>query len=259
MSLVEALRQQRAAWESRPLLRRLYADWFAELDRLRSPLDAPTVELGSGIGAFAEAVPDVLSTDVEATPWARDVVDAAELPYADASVANLVLVDVYHHLASPAAFLDEAVRVLAPGGRVLILDPFCSPVSTFAYRRFHHERTDTGAAAFDDDPGLAGAPMEGNQARASLSFFWGEDELARRWQELRIVERRRFACILYPLSGGFSRRPLVPSWAYRPLALLERLLRPAAPLLAFRCLVVLERIGAHVASPAIHGGASSPT
>src|SRR5206468_3948345 len=104
VSLVEARTEQRAAWESRPLLQRLYREWFSELDRLRSPVDGPTIELGSGIGAFAEAVPDVLATDVEATPWAERVVDASALPFADGSVANLVLVDVYHHLVVPAAF-----------------------------------------------------------------------------------------------------------------------------------------------------------
>ena len=59
--------------------------------------------------------------------------------------------------------------------------------------------------------------------------------------ELRIIERRRLAFLLYPLSGGFSRRPLIPAALYRPLAALETLLTPAAPLLAYRCLVVLER------------------
>ena len=58
---------------------------------------------------------------------------------------------------------------------------------------------------------------------------------------LRLMERRRLAFVLYPLSGGFSRRSLVPERAYRPLALVEQLLRPFSRLLAFRCLVVIER------------------
>ena len=66
-------------------------------------------------------------------------------------------------------------------------------------------------------------------------------EFTRRWPELRLVRRRRFAFVLYPLSGGYSRRPLVPPGLYRPLQVLETVLSPLAPLLAFRCFVVLER------------------
>ena len=55
------------------------------------------------------------------------------------------------------------------------------------------------------------------------------------------TRRRRFAFVLYPLSGGYSRRPLVPPALYRPLQVLESMLSPLAPLLAFRCFVVLER------------------
>lgn len=241
MSLEEALRQQADAWRARPLLRRIYRGWYRLIEGELARVPGPTVELGSGIGAFKEAVPGVVATDVEPTPWADEVVDAGTLPYEPGSVANLVLIDVFHHLARPARFLEEARRVLAPGGRVVILDPYCSPLSTLAYRRFHHERTDPSAPAFADDAEVAGAPLASNQARATLVFFREREELERRWPELRIVARRRLALLLYPLSGGFSRRQLVPGALYRPLAALERLLAPLAPLIAFRCLVVLER------------------
>jgi SAM-dependent methyltransferase len=200
------------------------------------------VELGSGIGRFREVVPRVVTTDVEETPWADEVVDATRLPYADASLANLVLIDVLHHLADPAAFLDEARRVLRRGGRLVVLDPYCSPVSTPLYRRFHHERTDLDVPAFEADAATAQTPLASNQACATLVFFRHADELGRRWPELRLVERRRLALMVYPLSGGFTRPQLVPDVLASPLRMLERLLAPLAPLLAFRCLVVLERV-----------------
>ena len=126
----------------------------------------------------------------------------------------------------------------------MILDPYCSPVSTWAYRRFHHERTDLDAPPFGDDEQVAADPMESNQARATLVFFRNADEFRRRWPELRIVERRRLATVLYPLSGGFSRRQLLPSALYRPFTAVETLGRLLAPLIAFRCLIVLERAAA---------------
>jgi SAM-dependent methyltransferase len=240
--LQDALAAQLRAWEAKPLLRRLYRGWFRLLRERLADVPGISVELGSGSGRFRESVPTVVATDVEPTPWAQEVVDAEELPYEDGRVANLVLIDVFHHLARPSRFLDEARRVLAPGGRVLILDPYCSPVSTWVYRRFHHERTELDVPALADDEAVAAAPLASNQARATLAFFRDRAAFEERWPELAIVERRRFAILLYPLSGGFSRPQLVPDALVPLVAPLERLLAPAAaPLAAFRCLVVLER------------------
>ena len=85
---------------------------------------------------------------------------------------------MFHHLARPARFFDEASRVLMPGGRIVILDPYCSPISTLAYRRFHHERTDLSAGAFEDDATIAAEPLASNQARSTLAFFRHEEELS---------------------------------------------------------------------------------
>lgn len=241
MGLGQALAQQARAWDERPLVRRQYTDFYGRIVRHLSAVEGPTIELGSGIGKFKQFKPDALTTDVEPTLWADAVVDAEHLPYADASVANLVLLDVFHHLADPARFLDEAARALAPGGRVVILDPYCSRVSTPIYRRFHHERTDTRAPAFERDADVGKAPLESNQARTTLVFFTHRDAYVRRWPELPIVAEERFAFLLYPLSGGFTGPALLPTPLYSSLALVERVLRPAASLLAFRCLVALQR------------------
>jgi SAM-dependent methyltransferase len=240
VTLADELAVQERAWNERPLVRRLYLQWYVEIARRLRPA-GPTIELGAGIGRLKEVVPGAVATDVEETPWAEAVVDAERLPYAEASVGNLVLVDVFHHLADPARFLDEACRVLRPGGRVVILDPYCSPVSSLAYRGFHHERTDLTAAPFAADRSLAGDPLTANQARATLVFFRHAEELQARWPALPVVERKRLAFLLYPLSGGFTRRPLLPRQVQPAARVVERLLAPLAPLLAFRCLVVLER------------------
>jgi glycosyltransferase involved in cell wall biosynthesis/SAM-dependent methyltransferase len=240
-SLVDLLRQHERAWNERPLLRSLYREWFDALARRMSRAPGLSVELGSGIARFREAVPDLLTTDVEPTPWSDRVADATELPFADGEVANLVLIEVFHHVPRPSRFLDEATRVLVPGGRVLVLDPYCSLVSTRLYGRYHHERTDAHAEPVADDASTGVAPLASNEALATLAFFDGADELARRWPELRLVERERLALLAYPLSGGFTRRPLVPDAVGRILQRVERRLGFLAPLLAFRCLVVLEK------------------
>lgn len=239
--LVEALRVQERAWAERPLVRSLYDEWYRAIGERLSSVPGDSVELGSGIATLRRVCPEVRPTDVEPTPWTEEVVDAESLPFADGSLANLVLVDVFHHLARPAVFLDEAARALAGGGRVVVLDPYCSPLSTLAYRAFHHERTDLGASPFGDDESIQADPLASNQARATLAFFRHADELARRWPALALVERARLALLAYPLSGGFTGHPLVPVGVGRGLQRAERRLSFLSRLLAFRCLVVLER------------------
>jgi SAM-dependent methyltransferase len=235
VELVDALLAQEAAWAERPLVRRLYREWHEMIRRRLSAVSGPAVELGSGFGSLRETIPDVVLTDVEPTPWTTEAVDAQHMPYADSSLANLVLVDVFHHLARPRRFFDEAARVLTPGGRVVILDPYCSPVSTIAYQLFHQERTDLRAPALEDDMSVGASPLASNQARATLVFFRYLDQFERSWPQLAVIERRRLAPLAYPLSGGFGGRRLVPGFAHGPLAAVERLLQPLAPLLAFRC------------------------
>lgn len=237
----ETLQAQRDAWSRRPLLRALYTGWFRLIERELSPLDGPTVELGSGIGSFKEFRPATIATDVADTPWSDEVVDAEALPYDDGCVANLVMLDVLHHLRHPSRFLAEAERVLRPGGRVVVCEPYCSPVSTVAYKALHHEPIDLDTDPLGDQAQSSERPFDSNQALPTLLFWRHADRLAARHPALVLTRRRRLALLLYPLSGGFSRPTLVPRVLWRPLAAVERLLSPLAPLLAFRCLVTLER------------------
>lgn len=237
----DELAQHEAAWASKSLLRRVYRGWYQQIARELSRVPGPTVDIGSGIGRIKEVIPASVTTDVEPTAWADLVVDAAQLPFGEGAVANLVLLDVFHHLARPAAFLDEAVRVLAVGGRLVLLEPYCSPLSTIAYRRVHHEGIDLEADPFADAPERAASPWTANLAVPTLAFFRRTAELQRRWPELAMVERRRLTLFVYVLSGGYSRRPVAPGALYRPLSVAEWLLSPLLPAAAFRCLVVLER------------------
>lgn len=239
---VQTLAEQRRAWESRPLVRRLYTGWYQLIAARLAPVPGPTVEVGSGCGTFKEFMPATIATDVFATPWADRIADAERLPFADGELANLVMIDVLHHVQRPAAALAEAERTLAPGGRLIMVEPYCSPLSAFGYRRFHHEPLDltadpdARAVASSDDP------FDANIALPTL-IFWRRPELLERWAPaLRAIERRRLAWLAYPLSGGFTGRRLLPEWLAGAALAIERGLGPVlCPLAAFRCLVVVER------------------
>lgn len=239
--LVAELQRQRDAWETRPLVRRLYRGWYERMGALLADVPGPTVELGAGIGTLRESLPQVVATDVAPTPWATEIVDAQALPYPDGSVANLVMVDTLHHVPHPLDLLREAARSLAPGGRLLALEPYGSPLSALAYRIGHREVFDLRADPFAAAPQSSDAPLDANGAVPTVLFFRRLERTQALFPELKVIHRSRLAVLAYPLSGGFLGRPLVPARLGGPLLALERLLEPLAPLAGFRCLVALER------------------
>jgi SAM-dependent methyltransferase len=239
--LVSTLQQHRRAWEQRPLLRAVYREWFGRIVQQLSDKPGLSVELGAGIGAFKEYWPEIVTTDIAATPWVSQVVDAQALPYPDESLVNLVLIDVLHHLPYPMKFLSEANRVLRCGGRVVILEPYCSPVSTIANKLFHEERTDLSIDPFGEPPLSSPAPYDANQAVATLLFWRRLDQFRKLYPDLLVRHRSRFSLVLYPLSGGFTKRSLLPGSLVGMAERLERMIAVGAPLCAFRCLVTLER------------------
>jgi SAM-dependent methyltransferase len=239
--LTEDLEVQRRAWEERPLVRALYRSWYARMARLLAQGDGPTVEVGTGIGTLRESIPGVVATDVEPTPWSHRVADAQDLPYEEGSLANIVGVDVLHHLPRPLRLLAEARRTLRPGGRLVLLEPYGSPASTLSYRFLHHEDWDARADPFADVALSSDRPLDANGALPTLLFFRHAGELRRRFPELAVVHSERLATVAYPLSGGFTRRPLVPPRATGRLLALEERLHWLSPVLAFRCLVALQR------------------
>ena len=65
--------------------------------------------------------------------------DIYDLPLADRSVDAVVMHQVLHFLADPQSAVQEAARVLAPGGRLLIVD-FAPHELEFLRAQFAHER-----------------------------------------------------------------------------------------------------------------------
>ena len=133
----------REIWDRKPVLRAVYGDIYRRM--LAHVVPGPILEVGGGSGNFKLFAPAAISSDILPAPWLDLVCDAQQLPFADASFGNIVMVDVLHHIASPLKFLIEAARVLRADGRVILCEPAITPLSGPFYRRFHDEPADMSA------------------------------------------------------------------------------------------------------------------
>jgi len=140
------------AWQTEgPGFAGLEAGLLAEV---RAALAPPYLEVGCGEGGnFVHVGGNGLRIGVDAFPaklaFARRHVpgveclggDAAALPLASGSMSTVLVRDVLHHLPDPQQALAEAVRVLAPGGTLVVIEPNGSnPLVAFQARLVAAER-----------------------------------------------------------------------------------------------------------------------
>lgn len=239
--------KHREAWSNNEALRALYAEWYGRIAReLPDAALGPFIEIGSGPGLARSFIPGLQLTDIVRAPWHDREVSADRLPAADASVGALVLFDVLHHLSAPAAFFDEASRALVDGGRIVMCEPYLSPVSFPVYRWLHPEPVILGVDPLADqieDPS-GKDPFDANQAIPTLLFgrARGLAAFAARFPGLAVRSVERLAGLSHPASGGFGRRPFLPMALWRRLNRIEeRLPAWAFRLIGFRMLVVIEK------------------
>jgi len=237
------IQANRLAWQRKAHLRAVYRG-FHELvaSRLDRAVPGAVVELGSGMGSIKEVIPGCVTTDLFPNPWLDRQENAYRLSFADATVSNLVLFDVWHHLRYPSAALSEFRRVLAPGGRAIILDPAISWTGRFVYGLFHHEPVGMHTRITWDAPaGFKPGDADYFAAQGSATrVFWRREDPSRLagWEILEVLPLASFE---YLATGGFSGPQIGGATAFRLWRRLDRALSRWPNLFAARLLVVLKR------------------
>jgi len=239
---MDILFKHQQTWKKKKILRVIYEDWYRKIIKDLTN-HAKTLELGAGTGNFKEYKPDTISADIDPQPWLDMCFDAHRTPFQEGEIGNIVLIDVLHHLANPILFLEEAHRVLAKGGRLVMLEPFPSPFSQPIYRRFHPEPFIMNVVYFIKEGLEQKDPWDSNQAIPFLIFFKDYKKfLVRFGGKFKVFKKEKLSFLLYPASGGFENKAMIPEWSIPIFQLIEKFLFPLRSLLAFRCYIVLEKI-----------------
>jgi SAM-dependent methyltransferase len=237
----DRLERYRSVWERKPVLRVVYDDFFRRISAACVP--GITIELGGGTGNLKEKFPNVISSDIQFAPWLDLVADAQHLPFADATLSNIVMVDVLHHIEYPLVFFREAHRALRLGGRIVMVEPAITPGSFLFYRCLHEEPVRLSA-----DPLTIGVPKpnrdpyDSNQAIPTLIATRDRSRFHSVMPGLRIADVQWFSFIIYPLSGGFQSWSLLSHGFAKAGLRLERLIEPVLGRVAgFRMLLAIEK------------------
>lgn len=237
----ETLLRQRQLWNDKPVLRAIYEDYYRRM--VAHCLHGVTLEIGGGSGNLKTFLDKVVSTDLIPAPWLDAAADAQKLPFADDVFSNVLAIDVLHHIERPVRFFREAERVLQPGGRVVLLEPGISTLSSFFYRYLHSEPVDMKIDPFEDgELNPFRKPFDANQAIPTLFFTRMRNRFEAVFPRLKISHLEWLSLLAYPLSGGFR------SWSSIPVNLLPTILRfenKVSPIfgkhIGFRLMIVLEK------------------
>lgn len=230
------------SWQTKPLLRIVYRDFYKLIQaQLASAIQGRIVELGAGLGAIKDIIPDCRCTDQFARAHLDGVENAYRLSFADQSLSNLILFDVFHHLRYPGDALRECHRALNVGGRLIIFEPALGWLGWLVYGCFHHEPLGLFQPItwYADDVPKSQNAYYAAQGNAHRVFVRGEHSAEMSgWRTLRV---ERLSALSYVASGGFSGPQLYPTSWYPLLRKLDRVLDRAPSLFATRMLIVLER------------------
>ncbi len=214
--------------KAKPLIKRCYDLWYRKLMEDAESVPgkykaAKIVELGSGSSYIKELMPDIITSDV--SPGLADlVIDGRSLPFADASVRAIFLTHVFHHIPDVSLFLQEASRILVPGGVISMVDCAHTPFGRFFFSKVHPEPYNyrAGDWSFTQVNNM----LSSNQALTWIVFWRDREKFERQFPLLKVEKWSYLPWFSYLASGGVNLRSLVPGFLVPAVSCMDKVLKP---------------------------------
>lgn len=195
--------------KQKKILYNLYLDFYKYLKKTKHP-KGKVVEIGSGGGFMKEVFPDVVTSDVIKGPDIDLVFSATNMPFKKGSISAFLLFDVFHHIKDPEKALQEMYRCLKKGGKIVMIEPFVSPLSFIIFRFLHPEKTGFNTRGNWYVSGT-GRMSDANPAIPWIIFIRDKDLFNKKFPGYRINKIFSHTPFKYLISGGLSKYQLLPT------------------------------------------------
>lgn len=225
---------------AKPFLKRVYIDWYMIFkNRLAKLPDGKLLEIGSGGGFIKEIIPAVITSDILPLDYCDMNFSAEALPFNNNELSAIFMINVFHHIPKPYLFLREAERTLKKGGEIMMIEPANSIIGRFIYKNYHHEPFDEkGEWEIQSSGPLSGS----NQALPHIYFERDIEKFNLAFPKLKLKIINYHTPFRYILSGGVSRKALVPNFSYNFFKGIEWLLSSFARQIGLFQTIVIEKI-----------------
>ena len=225
---------------SKPLLKAIYDEWYSKLAAELPPGSGSVLELGSGAGYCDNYIPGLITSEFLHCPSVHLQLDAQHLPFREQVLRAIVFTGVLHHIPNVRLFFSEAARCIRPGGKLLMIEPWVTGWSRFAYKHLHHE-------PFSPETKEWSFPSSGPLSGANIALPWIVLDRDRQifeaeFPQFKIEQIRPFLPFRYVVSGGLATRNLTPEFTDGLWLQLERMLEPWMAHLGMYAFISLRRL-----------------
>jgi SAM-dependent methyltransferase len=199
------------------------------------------LELGAGSIPLNQTDPSFFATDIVREDHLDVVLSAMDLGIRSDSVDVIAAIQTFHHLNDPSTFFVEAIRVLKPGGRIILIEPFHNYFSRLIYPHLFHTENYLRDAPWVR-PG-SGPMTEANQALSYCVFVRDSSRFSSEFSQLKIVFAGSHATGLrYLLTGGLNFRKLAPNCLLNLLRRIENRFPVILKPFAIHWVICLEKV-----------------